>query len=142
MKRAVVSLAAIFTVATLMTTMVPARASNDTRVTISGDVSDPGLGLTLQVYAQASGSSAALSGQGGNSNFRGNPFGAPANACSYPLTGSMSGNVVTLSGKVAFSPNSGNVGIPVTIIDDASTGSITFDFNGIPFTGTGSVVIN
>lgn len=146
MKRAVVSLAGIFTAATLMilmTTMVPARASNDTNVTISGTVSDPGLGLTLQVHAHASGSSAALSGQGGNSNFSGNPFGAPANSSSFPLTGSVSGNIVTLSGTVASSPNDNNINtISVKFIADASTGHIEFDFGLTKFTGTGSVVIN
>ncbi len=145
MKRAVVSLAAIFTVATLMilmTTMFPARASNDTSVIISGTVTNVDLGLTLQVHADASGSSGPLSGQGGNSNFPGKPSVTPASSSSFPLTGFVSGNVVALSGKVAFSPNAANIGMPVTITADSSTGHIDFDFGLTKFTGTGSVVIN
>ncbi len=141
MKRAVVSLAAIFTVATLMilmTTMVPARASNDTRVTIIGDVSVGG--ITFHVQAQASGSSSSLSGQGISSPLA-NSVG-PGNTARFPLTGSVSGSTVTLTGSIAFSPNAANIGMPIAITADSSTGYIEFDFGLTKFTGTGSVVIN
>jgi hypothetical protein len=34
-----------------------------------------------------------------------------------------------------------HIGTPVTVIADASTGSITFDFGGFILTGTGSITI-
>ena len=136
MKRAVIFLAVTLMVAALMMMIGPAQASNDTVVTISGTVSNDG--ITLHVEAQAMGPSAgSLTGQGSDSTARANA----AKYCRFPLTGSVSGNVITLSGSVVFSPDPTNLGTPVAITADASTGSITFNFGGFILTGTGSVVI-
>ena len=114
----------------------PVWASDMTVVTISGHVSGPG--GTLQVGAQASGPTASsLNGLGFDSPIPGHPKGY----CRISLTGSLSGNVITLSGPVIFSNVPSNNGIAVTFIANASTGSITFNFGGSIFTGTGSVVI-
>ncbi len=77
----------------------PALASQTT-ATVSGTVT-LAPGLSLQVTAAASGTSASsLSGQGVDSTFHGNPGGPPPGTCGFPLTGSVSGSVVTLSGAV------------------------------------------
>ncbi len=116
--------------------------ASQTTATVSGTVT-LAPGLSLQVTAAASGTSASsLSGQGIDSTFHGNPGGPPPGTCGFPLTGSVSGGVVTLSGAVTRSTNPSLVGIPVTVIGDASTGAITFLFDGFTLTGTGTVVIN
>lgn len=98
-------------------------------------------GLTLHVGAEASGSAAALTGRGFDTPFRGNPFGPPPGYCRFPLSGSLSGSVVTLSGAVTFSNDPTLVTTTVTITADASTGVITFDFGTLTLTGTGSVIV-
>lgn len=113
--------------------------SPKTVVTISGDVT-LAAGFTVHVGAAASGSAVALTGQGFDTPFRGNLTGTPG-YCRFPLTGSLSGSVVTLSGAVTFSSDPTFVGVPVTITADGSTGGITFDFGPFTLTGTGSVVV-
>lgn len=113
----------------------PVWASGMTVVTIVGDVSGPG--GTLQIGAQASGTASSLDGLGFDSPIPGHPKGY----CRIPLTGSLSGNEIILSGKVAFSNDPSNLGTPVTFKANASNGSITFVFGAFTFTGTGSVVI-
>ncbi len=76
MKRFLISLPAIVPLAILGLSVGPVRASHETVVTLSGDVT-LAPGLTLQVGAHASGPAHALSGQGFDSPFRGNPFGSP-----------------------------------------------------------------
>ncbi len=51
-------------------------------------------------------------------------------------------SVVTLSGAVTKSTDPSLVGISVTVIGDASTGAITFVFDGLTLTGTGTVAIH
>ena len=113
----------------------PVWASDLTVVTIVGDVS--GQGGTLQVGAQASGTASSLDGLGFDSPVPGHPKGY----CRIPLAGSLSGNVITLTGNVAFSNDPSNIGTPVTFRANAANGSITFIFGAFTFTGTGSVVI-
>jgi len=123
--------------AVLMTVATPATASSRTGVTIAGQVSNASLGLTLSVQAQAHGATAAsLSGQGMDNSVAGGK-----GYCTIPLTGSVAGNVATLSGAVSFSNDPANLGVPVTFTADASTGAITFNFGGFIFTGSGSVNI-
>ena len=142
MKRALISLVAILMVAFVMLTVRPVQASHKTVVTLSGDVT-LAPGLTLHVAAHASGPAGALSGQGFDSPFRGNPFGSPPppGYCRFPLTGSLVGSVLALSGNVAFSNDPSLLGIPVSITANALTGSIIFDFGSDTLTGTGSVVV-
>lgn len=124
----------------------PAQASHTAVVSISGSVTNADLGLTLQVGAVASGPVGSLSGQGFDAPTPGMPAvpGTPAGYCRLDLTtGSLSGDVVTLSGSVEFSndPVANPIGTPVSYTADASTGEITFDFAGFIFTGTGKVRI-
>lgn len=124
---------AIFT-----TVATSATASSGTGVSIAGKVSNASLGLTLSVQAQAHGATAAsLSGQGMDNSVAGGK-----GYCTIPLTGSVAGNVATLSGTVSFSNDPANLGVPVTFTADASTGAITFDFGGFIFTGNGSVNVH
>ena len=109
-----------------------------TVVTIKGRVA----GGTVQVKAEASGTASSLGGFGTDSPINGLPKGqGPKGYCRFPLTGSLSGSKVTLSGVVSFSNVPSNIGTPVTIKGDASNGSIIFNFGGTILTGTGSVVI-
>ncbi|MCI0330332.1 MAG: hypothetical protein L0196_05185 [candidate division Zixibacteria bacterium] len=118
-----------------------AQAEPGTVVSISGNVT-LAEGFTLQVGATASGPSNALVGQGFDSPFRGNPTATtPPGYCRFPLTGSASGNVVSLSGNVSFSNDPSNLGVAVSITADASTSAITFVFGPFTLTDTGSVVI-
>ncbi len=121
-----------------------AEASHKVVVTISGEVTFlgvPGL-LPLQVGAQASGPAGSLSGQGFDVPTGAfGPRGGPPGYCRIPLTGTLVGTTVTLSGVVSFAHNPGDVGVPVTFTADASDGSITFDFGGFIFEGTGRVRI-
>ncbi len=126
-------LVATISIVHLGPTATPVLASDMTVVTISGRVA----GGTLQVGAHASGTAGSLSGLGFDSPIPGTPKGY----CRIALTGSLAGSVATLSGPVIFSTVPSFVGTPVTFIGDASTGSITFNFGGSIFTGTGSVVI-
>ena len=150
MKLRIVAIVAALGVALIgMTFLGPTtstEASHRTVVTVRGNVTNvtPGLG-TIFVTAQASGpTSGTLTGQGHDGPPNGSgASGAPGNpgVCPFPLTGSLSGSVVTLSGTVSFSSNPAFVGAPVSITANASTGAITFNFAGFIFTGTGSVVV-
>ena len=100
-------------------------------------------GLSLQLTANASGTPSALSGQGVDSTFHGNPGGPPPGTCLFrSLTGSVSGSVVTLAGVVDASTDNTLVGVPVMIVANASTGAITFTFSTAVLTGTGVVLIH
>ena len=122
--------------------LVPAsNAHPSTVVTISGMVSNVSIGLSVSVRAHASGTVSSLSGGGTDSPPSiPSPSANPA-VCQFPLTGSVSGNTVTLAGTVTQSSVGAEIGTPVTFTADASTGTITWTFGGIPFTGTGTVVI-
>lgn len=116
----------------------PVLASDITVVTITGRVTNPNPAIgTARVHATASGTTGSLSGMGSDNGIPGNPKGT----CTFPLTGTLTGSVVTLSGVVTFSNNPSFIGTNVTLTANASTGSITFNFGGFIFTGTGSVVI-
>ena len=121
--------------------LVPASHAQPTVTTvlISGLVSNPKFG-SVTVRASASGSTFSLVGAGTDSppftGVSGNP-----GACQFPLTGSVSGSMVTLSGSVTQSSISAFLGTSVGINAIASTGAITFTFGGIPFAGMGIVVI-
>ncbi len=114
------------------------RLAQAAAVTISGDVSLSG--SVIQVVAQVRGPASSLSGQGSDTP-RTPPAGSNPGFCQFPLTGSVSGSLVTLSGTVTISSNPSFIGAPVTINADAGTGSIIFNFAGFVFTGTGRVVI-
>lgn len=135
--RAVVALAIALTGMAL--TATPVQAAHMTVVTISGEV-DFGGGAVVQVGAHARGPAGSLTGQGFDTS--GKPGGVvPPQYCRFPLTGSVSGDVVTLLGAVTFSPDPTLIGAPVVITANAATGAITFNFAGFIATGTGSVVI-
>lgn len=126
-----------------------AEASNKVVVTISGDVtgvSEGVVGFPLHVGARASGPADLLEGQGFDvptaaSSF--GPPGGPPGYCRIPLEGFWDGGTtVTLSGVVSFAHDPSFIGVvPVTFTADASDGSITFDFGGFIFEGTGRVRI-
>lgn len=149
MKRRILATLVVVSVTTttfVAFTATSAQASHKVVVTLSGRVTLVGDGLVLQVGAQASGSANSLTGQG----FDGPVPGTPAGYCTIDLTsGSVLGDVVTLSGPVIFSNDPVNLDSAVnTFVADASDGSITFTFDatgalGGPFvfTGTGRVVI-
>ncbi len=123
-----------------------AEASHKVVVVISGDLTgvDDVAGLPIHVGARASGPADSLEGQGFDVPPGPKAFGEPGDPvgyCRIPLTGTLAGNVVTLSGNVIFAHNPGDVGVPVTFTADASNGSITFDFGPFTFEGTGRVRI-
>ncbi len=118
-------------------------AADQTAVTVQGNVSLPG--LTVHLGAAASGPAGALKGAGFDSPAMGSgASGAPGNpgVCEFPLTGSVSAGVVTLSGAVKESSEPNLIGILVKITANSSTGSITFDFGPFTLTGTGSVNVH
>jgi hypothetical protein len=148
MKRRILTVLVIVSVTSMLFgfAATPAMASHRVVVTVSGRVTLVGDGLVLQVGAQASGPASSLTGQG----FDGPVPGTPIGYCTIALTsGSLSGDVVTLSGPVIFSNDPVNLdSIGNTFVANASNGSITFTFDttgalGGPFvfTGTGRVVI-
>ena len=124
----------------LLTLLAPtAHATTNTIVNISGQVSIDG--VTVTVRAHASGTPSALSGAGTDtpdslSKFAGNPL-----VCHWPVTGSVSAGVVTLAGIATQSSVRAEIGTPITLTADASTGSITWTFDGLTLTGTGTVDI-
>ncbi len=123
--------------------LVPAShaQSTVTTVTISGLVNNPTAGsVTVRADATVTGSSLVGAGTD-NPPFPFTPPGANPGVCHFPLTGSILGSTVTLSGAVTQSSAPTAIGIPVGISADAATGAITFTFAGIPFTGTGTVAI-
>jgi hypothetical protein len=94
---------------------------------------------------EASGPPEALSGQGFAAPPRGiGASAAPGNpdVCRFELTGAVSGTTVTLSGAVTASSNPALVGTPVNVTAEASSGFVIFVFDGITFTGAGSVSIH
>lgn len=118
-------------------------AADRTAVTVQGNVSLPG--LTVHLGAAASGPAGALTGAGFDAPAIGSGVsGAPGNPgfCEFPLTGSVSAGVVTLSGAVKESSTPTLIGTPVTITANPSTGSITFVFGPFTLTGTGSVSVH
>ncbi len=120
-----------------------AFAAGQTAVTVQGNVSLPG--LTVHLGAAASGPAGALTGAGFDAPTIGSGVsGAPGNPgfCEFPLAGSVSAGVVTLSGAVKESSEPTLIGIPVTITANSSTGSITFVFGPFTLTGTGSVSVH
>lgn len=120
-------------------TATPVQAAHKTVVAISGEV-DFGGGAVVQIGAHARGPAGSLSGQGFDTP--GKPGGVvPPGYCHFPLTGSVSGDNVTLSGTVTFSPDPTLIGASVEITANAATGAITFNFGGFIGAGTGSVVI-
>ena len=137
---------AVFAAVGMLSSPQRAEASHKVVVTISGGLTLPDGSFPLHVQARVSGPAAALTGQGSDSP-RGKGY------CRFPLTGSvdLATNVVTLSGVTTFTndPSIG-IGIPVTLVADASDGSITWTFDltvlgplfpFLTFEGTGSVVI-
>ncbi len=127
----------------LVLLLVPAShaQSTVTTVTIHGSVSNPVIG-PVTVRADASGSASSLVGAGSdNPPFPFTPPGANPGVCQFPLTGSILGSTVTLSGTVTQASISAFIGTPVGFSANAATGAITFTFGPFTFTGTGTVVI-
>jgi len=124
--------------ATVLGAVPSAGASSHVSVNITGQVSLGGFLLHVQAHADGD-DPGSLSGQG-TDNFvdHGNQFGL----CIEPLTGSVSGSTVTLSGTTTFANNPSDIGVPVTFIANASTGAIKWIFDGLTFTGTGIVDIH
>ncbi len=130
-----------------MTGPLPVFATDGTVVTVMGNVTTPPGPNAFSVHlgAVARGPADALTGTG----FDAPPIGsgassAPGNPgfCVFPLTGSVSAGVVTLSGAVRESSMKTLIGTPVMVTADTSNGSITFCFGGLMLTGTGSVTVH
>ncbi len=127
-----------------MAVPMPASAAAETVVTVMGNVATPpGPGaFSVHLGALTRGPADALTGTGfdlppigsGASSAPGNP-----GFCVFPLTGSVSAGVVTLSGAVKESSIKALIGTPVRVMADMSNGSITFVFGTLTLTGTGSV---
>lgn len=125
---------------------MPVFATNEAVVTVMGNVTLPGPGgFSVHLGAVARGPADALTGTG----FDAPPIGsgassAPGNPgfCVFPLTGSVSAGVVTLSGAVRESSIKTLIGTPVSVTADTSNGSITFVFGTLTLTGTGSVTVH
>ena len=121
-----------------------AEAPPPTTIGISGKVSGSSGTVALEATAKGTTSSLVGRGAGVHINF--------ASEARFTLTGSISGSVVTLTGAVTQSGFAALIGTPVSIVADASTGTITHIFGPIAggplagvtltFTGTGTVVIN
>jgi opacity protein-like surface antigen len=122
-------------------TASPAQAA-DLVVNVTGEVVLFGT-FDFQLGATARGAADALTGRGFDAPIEGagGEGGLGHDYCHFPLTGSLSGSVVTLTGTVTSSNNPADLGAAVTIIADASTGAITYDFDGVVLTGTGKVTI-
>ena len=129
----------VFLLVPLLALLSPTAYATSTTVTISGQVS---IGtFTVSVRAHASGTLSSLSGGGTDSPPpAASPPGNPG-VCQFPLTGSISGTIVTLSGTVTQSSVPSFIGTSVSITANAATGAITFVFGGDSLTGTGTVVI-
>jgi hypothetical protein len=128
--------------ATSLILLAPATYATDsssTTVTISGMVKDRS-GVLVSVRAHATGTTSSLSGGGTDSPPPNSPPGNPA-VCQFPLTGSMSGSVVTLNGVVTQSSVRMEIGTTITLTADASTGEIKWNFGDDRFTGTGTVEV-
>lgn len=139
MRKIIMSVVLLAAFLVLLAPSTYASGSTRTTVTISGTVSLAGFG-TVSVRAHASGTTSSLSGSGTDAPPPNTPPGNPA-VCQWPLTGSVSDNVVTLVGVVAQSSVRAEIGTHVTLTADASTGAITWTFAGFPLTGTGTVEI-
>jgi hypothetical protein len=127
----------------LILTATPAWASPAVTVQITADVTDSAIACTLPISASVSGqSSSSLSGAGiDGSQCIGAPSFPPAE-CVWALTGSVAGSVVTLTGTVVqSSDHNGEVGTPVMLTANGSTGTVVWTFGGLTFTGTGTVAI-
>jgi hypothetical protein len=119
-----------------------AKGYYESVVTISGDLSVvdvPELRLHLQV--RTAGLPGAQTGQGESGPSRGDKQGKGVSSSRFPLTGYISGNVVTLGGGVEVSSDPSLIFTPVLIEADESTGLITLNFGELVLTGTGSVHI-
>lgn len=131
-------LTSLLVVALVALAASPSLAAPVTNVHVSGEVTlVPG--FSLQLTANASGTATSLSGRGVDGPFHGLPL---HETCEFPLTGSVLGDVVTLTGFVTQSSVKSLIGIPVTIIAHESTGFIVFQFDGVVLTGTGNVDIH
>lgn len=115
-----------------------AYAQSVTTVNVAGQVSVSGLTVTVQAHAQ--GSPSSISGSGADTPVHANAF-PPPGECTFPLTGSISGSQVTLSGQVTQTSDPALLNLHVKITADASTGAITFIIGPFTLTGTGTVVI-
>jgi hypothetical protein len=114
-----------------------------TTVTITGSLS--GATGVVKLGGSVRGTPQELSGTVGSVHVS---FGSPA---TFDLQGSLSGDVVTLSGTVTQAAAKFLIGTPVTLIANASTGQIDLVFGPIPsgplagetltFSGTGQVII-
>lgn len=140
MRKLIMSVVLLAAFLVLLAPATYAAGSTSTTVIISGVVSNSVIG-TVSVRAHASGTASSLSGGGTDSPPPApSPPGNPA-VCQFPLTGSISANVVTLSGTVTQSSVRAEIGTPVTFMANASTGAITWTFDGFIFTGPGTVEI-
>jgi hypothetical protein len=139
MRKIIISVVLVAAFLFLLAPATYAAGGSGTTVTISGTVSLSGFG-TVSVRAHASGITSSLSGGGTDSPPPNIPPGNPA-VCQWPLTGSVSGSVVMLVGTVTQSSVRAEIGTPITLTADASTGAITWTFGGFPLTGTGTVEI-
>jgi hypothetical protein len=126
---------------------MPVFATDETVVTVMGNIATPpGPGaFSAHLGALARGPAGALTGTGFDAPPIGSgASGAPGNPgfCVFPLTGSVSADVVTLSGAVKQSSVKALIGFPVSVNADTSTGSITLMIGPFTLTGTGSVTIH
>jgi len=135
--RAIVALGLCFAVTSALALTASVAARPVVTVSIAGMVESPDGVLRLNVQAWARGTLASLAGKGMDT-----PIGIGPGECTVPLTGSAVGSVVTLSGAITQATDPSNLGVTVTFIADASTGSITFNFGGFVLEGTGLVVLN
>jgi hypothetical protein len=114
-----------------------------TTVTIAGSLS--GATGAVKLAGDVRGTPQDLSGSVGSVHVT---FGSPA---TFSLQGSLSGDLVTLSGTATHAAAEFLIGTPVTLVADASSGQIDLSFGPIPsgplagatltFSGTGHVKI-
>ncbi len=129
-------------VSAAMAGLMPVSAADLTVVTVMGNVTGD---FTAHLGAVARGPADALTGTGfdappigsGNSGAPGSNPGF----CVFPLTGSVSAGVVSLSGAVKESSDETLIGLPVKVTANTSAGSITFVIGPFTATGTGSVSV-
>lgn len=130
--------AGVLLVAAIVTPTI-AFAEKPTTVHINGQVS---IGdVVVEVQANAKGSPTALSGRGMDTPVHSGSDFVPGE-CTFPLEGSISGDIITLTGVVTQASNPDDLGTLVAVIADSSTGEIEFDFGPFVLTGTGNVVVN
>lgn len=135
--RLLVLAVALFAALSLSGTAAMAAPGQTEADHIHGTVTHPTLG-SIEVSITVHGPRDDLSGAGWDDD----PAPGVEGACYFTQAGSRDGDVIQVQGRVLFSNTPSFLDAPVTTIANRKTGSITFNFGGFVFTGTGTVTVD